>query len=299
MREISPGIFVETDQRGANYGAVLTDEGVIIIDTPIVPKQAAAFRDELLRVSNGKPFLYIINTDHHRGHIVGNQFFMPTPVVAHDIAWKHMKGYGDNFKQRVIDSFKKEPEIQAQFTSIQIVVPKITFSHRLDVVRGGRDLRIIKVGGHTAATSVIWLPDERMSFVGDAVWVDQHPYMAQANSKEWLDGLTYIRKLKADQIVPGRGPVCGRDATERMSEYIRYMRARVRTFHRQGKTKQETVQTVLREVVGWFPIAPALKSKTESQIKQGIGRIWNEMEKAARLKDRAELEPEPEEATDE
>ena len=39
MREISPGIFVETDQRGANYGAVLTDDGVIIIDTPIVPSR--------------------------------------------------------------------------------------------------------------------------------------------------------------------------------------------------------------------------------------------------------------------
>lgn len=299
MREISPGIFVESDQRGANYGAILTDEGSIIIDTPIVPKQAVAFREELRQMTGGKPFLYIINTDHHRGHIVGNQYFMPTPVVAHDIAWKHMKGYGDNFKQRVIDSFKKEPEIQAQFTSIQIVVPKITFSHRLDIVRGGRDLRIIKIGGHTAATSVIWLPNERILFVGDAVWVDQHPYMAQANSKEWLDGLTYIRKFKADQIVPGRGPVCGRDATERMSEYIRYMRARVRTFHRQNHSRQETVQTVLREVVGWFPISPALKSKTESQIKQGIGRIWNEMEKAARAKDKSAPGVEIEEPGDE
>jgi cyclase len=302
MREISPGIFVETDQRGANYSAILTNDGFIVIDTPIVPKQAVAFRDELKRVAGGKPFLYIINTDHHRGHIVGNQYFASTPVVSHDIAWKHMKGYGENFKQRVIDSFKKEPEIQAQFgglSDIQIVVPKITFSHRLDVVRGGRDLRVIRIGGHTAATSVIWMPNEKILFVGDAVWVGQHPYMAQGNSKEWLDGLTYIRKLRADQIVPGRGAVTGREGTERMSEYIRYMRARIRTFHRQGRTKQETVQAVLREVVGWFPVSPALKSKTESQIKQGIGRIWNEMEKAARAKDKHEPEVEAEEAGEE
>lgn len=299
MREISPGIFVETDQRGANYSAILTDDGFVVIDTPIVPKQAIQFRDELKRVAGGKPFLYIINTDHHRGHIVGNQFFTPTPVISHDIAWKHMKGYGDNFKQRVIDSFKKEPEIQAQFADIQIIVPKVTFSHRLDIVRGGRDIRIIRIGGHTAATSAIWMPNERMLFVGDAVWVDQHPYMAQGNSKEWLDGLTYIRKLRADQIIPGRGPVTGREGTERMSEYIRYIRARVRTMHRQGRTKQETVQTVLREVVGWFPIAPALKSKTESQIKQGIGRIWNEIEKAAKLKDKGLAEVEPDEPVEE
>ena len=190
-----------------------------------------------------------------------------------------MKGYGDNFKQRVIDSFKREPEVQSQFTDIQIIVPHVTFSHRLDIVKGGRDLRIIRVGGHTAATSVVWLPEESVLFVGDAVWVDQHPYMAQANSKEWLDGLTFIRRLKADRIVPGRGPVCGREATDRMSEYIRFMRARVRTYHRQAKSKPETIQLVLREVAGWFPIAPAVKSKTESQIKQGVGRIWNEARK--------------------
>ncbi len=292
MREISPGIYIETDQRGANYAGIVTETGVVVIDTPMVPKQAVAFRDELQSVSGGRPFRYIINTDHHRGHILGNQYFAPTPVIAHDFAWKHMKGYGDNFKQRVIDSFKKEPEVQAQFRDIRIIVPKVTFSHRLDIVFGGRDIRIIKVGGHTAATSVVWLPEERILFVGDAVWVDQHPYMAQANSKEWLDGLTFIRKLKADQIVPGRGPVCGRDATDRMSEYIRFLRARVRLLHRQGKTKQETVPTVLRDIAGWFPIAPAVKSKTESQIKQGIGRIWNEMEKATKARERAEAEEE-------
>ncbi len=204
-----------------------------------------------------------------------------------------MKGYGDNFKQRVIDSFKKEPEIQAQFTDIQIIVPKMTFSHRLDIVRGGRDLRIIRIGGHTAATSVVWMPDEQLLFVGDAVWVDQHPYMAQANSKEWLDGLTYIRKLKADQIVPGRGPVCGRDGYRaHVGVYPLHARARAHCIYRQGKTKQETVQAVLREVAGWFPISAALKSKTESQIKQGIGRIWNELEKAGKAKEKAEAEAE-------
>jgi len=292
MKEISPGIFIETDHRGANYAGIVTDVGVIVVDTPMVPDQARAFRQDLARLSGGKPFLYVINTDHHRGHILGNQYFQPTPVVAHEQAWKHMKGYGDNFKQRVVDSFKKEPEVQAQLTDIQVIIPKVTFSHRLDIVRGGRDLRIIRVGGHTAATSVIWLPNESILFVGDAVWVDQHPYMAQANSKEWLDGLTYIRKFKADRIVPGRGPICGRDATEKMSEYIRFMRARVRLNYRQGKTKQETVQSVLREVAGWFPISATIKSKTESQIKQGIGRIWNEMDKAGKAKGKAEAEAE-------
>jgi cyclase len=206
-----------------------------------------------------------------------------------------MKGYGDNFKQRVIDSFKKEPEIQAQFTDIQIIVPK---SHLLAPAR------------HRA-----WWPGHphyphRRPHRGHVRDLDaQRAYAlrrrrglggpAPVHGAGQLEGVARGAHLhsqaSADQIVPGRGPVTGREGTERMSEYIRYIRARVRTMHRQGRTKQETVQTVLREVVGWFPITPALKSKTESQIKQGIGRIWNEMEKAAKLKDKGEPETEPDE----
>jgi cyclase len=86
-----------------------------------------------------------------------------------------------------------------------------------------------------------------------------------------------------------------------MSEYIRFIRSRVRTCHRQGRARQETVATVVREVAGWFPIAPVVKSKTESQIKQGIGRVWNEMERAARSKEKAaaQAEAEVEEAGEE
>ncbi|MCX7670918.1 MAG: hypothetical protein N2439_12700, partial [Anaerolineae bacterium] len=63
MKEISPGIFIETDHRGANYAGIITDVGVIVIDTPMVPDQARAFRDELRRRAGDKPFLYVINTD--------------------------------------------------------------------------------------------------------------------------------------------------------------------------------------------------------------------------------------------
>ena len=56
MREIFPGIFVETDPTWRElYGATPTDDGVIIIDTPMVPRLATAFRDELRRVRAASP----------------------------------------------------------------------------------------------------------------------------------------------------------------------------------------------------------------------------------------------------
>ncbi len=43
MKEISPGVYVETDQRGANYGGIVTAVGTLVIDTPMVPSRAETF----------------------------------------------------------------------------------------------------------------------------------------------------------------------------------------------------------------------------------------------------------------
>lgn len=281
MQQIAPNVFVETGYRNANVGCILTDDGAILVDTPMIPAQSIAWRAQVNKASGHAPLLYVINTDHHRGHALGNQHFLPAPVIAHERAWKEMRGYTENFKQRVRDSFKKEPEIQVQFNDLQIIRPQITFKKRLTLLRGGREVRLIWIGGHTLATSVVWMPAERVLFAGDSVWTDQHPYMAQANSRDWLHGLNYIRKLKPKIIVPGHGPTCGIESVDRVIDYIRYMRTQVRIMHRQGKSKQETGSLLVKDLVTWFPIPVGRKAKIESQIKQGIGRVFEEVRRSS------------------
>ncbi|MEI2691387.1 MAG: MBL fold metallo-hydrolase [Anaerolineae bacterium] len=150
---------------------------------------------------------------------------------------------------------------------------------RLDLEHGGRTVRLIHVGGHTEATILIWLPEEKVLFAGDTVWSDQHPYMAQANSKQWLEGLSYIRKLHPASIVPGHGPVTTIESTEPLSEYIRYVRRQVRVRIRRGYTKQETASSLVKSLVPMFPVPSDRRSKIESQIKQGINRVYNEYKK--------------------
>jgi cyclase len=278
MQEIAPGVYVHLDFRGSNVGLIETSSGNILIDTPMIPSDNQRWLTYIRQVTGNKPILCVINTDHHRGHVLGNQFY-DAPVIAHDLAWKNMRGYGANFCQRVVDSFKREPKVQAELTNLEIVRPTITFDSRLDLEYGGRTIRLIHVGGHTEATILIWLPEEKVLFAGDTVWSDQHPYMAQANSKQWLEALSYIRKLHATSIVPGHGPVTTIESTEPLSEYIRYVRRQVRVRIRRGMTKQETASSLVKSLVPMFPVPNDRRSKIESQIKQGINRVYNEYKK--------------------
>ena len=277
--ELADGVFINTHYRGCTPGFVYTDEGIILIDTPLIPKQAIDWREQIEEEYPDTPFLYIVNTDHHRGHALGNQYFMPSKVMAHERAHKEMSGYTENFKERVRNSFKREPEIQAQLNDIIIIPPDVTFTNRAKLIYGERELEIIYVGGHTPATSIVWLPDEKICFVGDVVWVDQHPYMAQGNSLEWLDGLELIRNLGAERLVPGHGPVCSPDSTYRVGEYIEFMRGRVRDYYLAGKNKNETKSGLVSEMLEWFPVPPERKAKIESQIKSGLNRVYREIQR--------------------
>ncbi len=277
--ELAPGVFINTNYRGCTPGFMYTEEGIILIDSPLIPKQAIDWRQQIEDEYPDQPFLYMINTDHHRGHALGNQYFMPVKVIAHERAHKEMSGYTENFKERVRNSFKREPEIQAQLNNIIIIPPHITFTQRSTLLYGSRRVELIYVGGHTPATSIVWLPEEKICFVGDILWVDQHPYMAQGNTLEWLRALETIRKLGAEYLIPGHGPVCGPDATYRVAEYIEFMRKRVREYYLDGKNKNETKSGLVSEMLEWFPVPPERKAKIESQIKSGLNRVFREIQR--------------------
>ncbi len=293
MFELAPGVYAETSFYNSNTGFILTNEGVICFDTPMIPNEAKAWRATIDEVSGGKPIRYVVITDHHRGHCLGSQWLSDV-VIAHELAWKHMRNYSDNFKQRVRDSFKKQPKIRAQFTDLRIVVPTITFQDKLTVVRGNRVVRIIHVKGHTPATSIIWLPKERVLFSGDIVWLDQHPFMTQANSREWLEALKLIQKLDPKYIVPGHGPICSVKELDYLIEYLTFLRERTRNLFDAGLTKQETASLLTPEMRPWFPIPSKRSSKIESQIRSGIGRVYDEFRREKEAQETAQAAAEAE-----
>lgn len=277
--ELASGVFINTNYRGCTPAFIYTEEGIVLVDAPLIPKQAVDWRQQIEDEYPGQPLLFMVNTDHHRGHALGNQYFMPVTVIAHERAHKEMSGYTENFKERVRNSFKREPEIQGQLNNIIIIPPHITFTSRATLLFGGRRIELLYVGGHTPATSIVWLPEEKLALVGDIVWIDQHPYMAQGNTLEWLRALEMIRNLGAERLVPGHGPVCTPDATYRVAEYIDFMRGRVRDYYQEGKNKNETKTGLVSEMLEWFPVPPERKAKIESQIKSGLNRVFREIQR--------------------
>lgn len=277
IREIAPDIYVQTEYHGANVAFIVTGEGVILIDTPMLPDEARLWWSEILKRTD-QEIIYVINTDHHRAHIIGNQFFPTATVIAHEMAWKEMNSYGDSFRIRLINMYRDRiPEAVEEWKAhLEIIKPEITFTGRTVLFKGDKEIHIIPVGGHTPATSVILLPKEKLLFAGDLVVTNRPPFLSQGNTKEWLQSLTYVRKLDYDLLIPGHGELTGKEATETMSEYLRLVRRRVRSAYKSGLSKADTARS-LSHLIRFWPIPPFEKPKADRRFKSGLGRVWNEI----------------------
>jgi len=271
IREIAPRIFVETEFHGANVAFIVTGEGVILIDTPMLPKEARQWRAEIGKMTD-QEIIYIINTDHHRAHVIGNQFFPTATVIAHERAWKEMKSYGDSFRTRLINMYRDRipAAVEEWKQSLEIIKPEITFSGRTLLFKGDKEIHLIPVGGHTPATTVVYFPNEKLLFTGDAVVTNRPPFLSQGNTKEWLQALTYLRKLRYDILIPGHGELTGKEATENMSNYLRLVRRRVRSAYRSGLPKADTARS-LSHLIRYWPIPPFRKAQGRSPLQIGPG----------------------------
>jgi cyclase len=276
MQQIGRDIYAETGYRGGNVGFAITGEGVILINTPMVPHEARQWRDEIARVTDQK-VIYVINTDYHPECIVGNHVF-EAPVIAHELTWRKMKTYGDAFRQRLIDSFRTEPKVAAELKSFNVVTPQITLTDRMTLHKGNKVLRLIHVGGHTPASIIVHIPEDGVLFAGDVVVNGVHPVMDEANSKEWLEALTYIRRpwVKADIIVPGEGEICNKEATKKLSTYVRRLRARVRGVYAAGRSKSEAVASVA-EMIDFFSMAGEGEERARQRLKANVEQLYEDM----------------------
>jgi cyclase len=188
-----------------------------------------------------------------------------------------MRSYGDSFRTRLLNLYRdRMPEATEEWRRhLRIVEPEMTFTGRTILFKGDKEIHLIPVGGHTEATTVVYLPRDRILFAGDLVITDRPPFLSQSDTKQWLGALTYLRKLHYDVLVPGHGELCGKEATE-MSEFLRLVRRRVRSAYCAGLSKAETARS-LRYLMHEWPIPSFEKRKADRRFKSSLNRVWNEM----------------------
>ncbi len=190
-----------------NIGAILGDDGVLIVDTRISHRQADEILSDL-RTLTELPVRAVVNTHGHNDHAFGNHRFRPAPIWGHVGCARMITETG---RAQIAKVSAAIPAIAAELAEVVLDPPDRTFDGEaatLEFDAGGRRIELRYLGrGHTDNDIVIIVPDAGVLFAGDLVEAGAPPFFGDGYPMEWPATVERMVELVTGAVVPGHGDV--------------------------------------------------------------------------------------------
>lgn len=100
---------------------------------------------------------------------------------------------------------------------------------------------------HTSGDAVVFVPDARVVFTGDLLFVGGTPPLWAGPVENWLAALDAIMALDADVVVPGHGPLTDRAGVQRMKDYWEHVLPAVTAGHAAGRPPAAIARELLAD----------------------------------------------------
>lgn len=195
----------DNDGLNANYGFIVTDEGVILIDSGASHLGAQKLEAAVRKVTT-QPVRWVINTGSQDHRWLGNDYFAGkgaevialarTAATQAEYATQQMTGL-ERFLGKRLEGTKPLP------------APKTLAGESATLERGGVTLELAYTDSHYPGDAWVWLPTQRVVFSGDLVYVDRLlgvlPWSSVKNGQRAFKALATLKPVR---IVPGHGRVC-------------------------------------------------------------------------------------------
>ena len=200
MQKITDGVYVETEFQGCNSSLVVTGEGVVVIDTPMVPAEAKKWAEE---AEKHGPVRYVINCEPHGDHISGNCYFGGTGIAHEGTRRAILKSSVEDMKNMLKMMAPDSPPLEEDF---YYRPPEITLTDKLTLYMGKHTLQLVHMPGHTPYQVTVYVPEEKVVFTSDNVNLGTLVFR-DSLPDVWLESLKKYEELDVDMVVPGHGKV--------------------------------------------------------------------------------------------
>lgn len=225
LESITPHTVANTTGEGrGNAGGIALKNFSIVIDSTMYVKTAEVFRKNLEN-HFGIPAKFLVITHYHGDHIFGIKSFKDLCVLSSEMTSKIMLSEETSSRYAVfIKDLAKEGHIGED---IEYVVPTLLFKNKLTIQDEDLYIDIFHTGGHTAGSSFVNFPYEKVIFAGDLIFENTFPYAGDptCNPELIINALEKMQSLKADFYVPGHGPILkGASALDRHIKFYKDLR---------------------------------------------------------------------------
>jgi len=258
FKKISDRLFEIVGGRGAQGGAYIGDDGVLVIDAKMDKTSVDQVIEGIKQITD-KPIKYLVNTHGDGDHIVGNRYFPETvTIIAHENCRKDffLPGRSGAASEWI------KPDL-APF------VPSLTFSEKMNIHIGSKTAELWYFGvGHTTGDAVVYFPEEKTAFIGDQIFLTRaqliHSYKG-GDSFEHVRTLTkMLDKIDAEKFCSGHSEMTNLAGIENHIGQMQKRQEKIRALIAKGKNTEE------------------IKSEFEQSEARLVESIYDEIKKSSR-----------------
>jgi glyoxylase-like metal-dependent hydrolase (beta-lactamase superfamily II) len=187
-----------------NLGFIVTPDGVILIDSGASLMGAKLIAQAIARVTP-LPVRWVINTGGQDHRWLGNDYFagQGAEIIAMKRTAETQKAYASQQMEGLERFLGKQLE-----GTIPMPATKQLEGDEAKITLGGVELNILYTDTHYPGDAMVWLPQKRVVFTGDLVYVDRafvvFPWSSVKNGQK---AFSRMAALEPKYIVPGHGEV--------------------------------------------------------------------------------------------
>jgi cyclase len=255
IKKIKDGIYVYVGKNlNSNCGIVVTQEGVVLIDSGHNPTDSRAIAAAVKKITP-LPVRFLIDTEPHPDHTTGHFVFSPpATIIAAKGAGESMQARDKADPDRNRKLAESSPEMRAAFEGYRMVLPHVEYRERMTLNVGERTFELYYLKNvHSEADSAVWLPKERVLFSASAVVVEQfNVFRPNVNIPDILAAAKMMKALNPEFVIPGHGIPGTTKIFDDSERYYALLLERVGKLAREGKSLDEIQKTVkMPEYDGW------------------------------------------------
>lgn len=224
---IRDGVYWILGGSGANTGLIIGQGEAVLVDAKMTPDSAQAMLEEVRKITP-HPVRRVILTHSDGDHVNGlSGLPRDVQVIAHPNA------------RRDMEEAAKDPKLAA----LAGWLPAELVGDRRTLHSGGVRIELIHFGpAHTDGDLVVFLPAQRVAFVGDLLFIGREPLIHRHKNGRASGVIATLRRLlelEADTYVSGHADPVGKEEIRKALASLEGTQQKVRSLIAEGKSLDE------------------------------------------------------------
>ncbi|OMC45331.1 2-hydroxyhepta-2,4-diene-1,7-dioate isomerase [Mycobacterium sp. IS-2888] len=248
----------------SNAGLVGGDGASLLVDTLFDLALTREMLDAMRPLTDRAPISDALITHSNGDHTHGNQLLNDSvriiaargtaDEIAHGMAPEMLAMAQTANLGPIATPYTRDRFGHFDFSGIKLRNADHTFEGDLTIDVGGRRVNLLNLGpAHTAADSVVHVPDAGVLFGGDLLFIGCTPIVWAGPIANWIRACDVMIAMDAPIVVPGHGPVTDPDGIRAVRGYLAHVAKQAEEAYCKGMSWSEAADAIdLGEYATWL-----------------------------------------------